>query len=525
MPQSATATVNLTPGVAGPTTITTTVPTFGVSPWGTTFTLGTGEGQYQVLNVDVQFVKKTAGDPNQSFTGAWFWYSPNSTPFVTANAICTDADRCSKSGFFQLDITRSGSPVTYTPSYFYAGNDVANTGNNRVSISLTPSSSSPLPGSITGLQPGDTFSLTLKDGLLTFPADLADYEFRFVYRVIQLVSSGSGSNGPIGVATSTSAGPATLSTAVAPTAVALAGAARVTPDPVSPTPAKFIITASPQVGGVTKTCTVTPPATNCNVTGLTAGQNYTFTTQVIPLGGIGSAQSPASSPVTPFEVATVTSISPSLGSVAGGETVTITGTGFQSGATVSIGSSCTSVNVVSSTQITCVTGARSASVNGVTVTNPSASGVTLSSAYRYVVKPSITSVDMTSGPATGGTSINIVGTGFVVSGLSVRVGGQPCVISSSSTSSVTCTTSAATAGAADIVLTNSDGGSDTELSAFTFVAAPTTSASSLAMTGLNPAPTLSFGAISALLGVVFLLLANYLGLATNRRKTYIGKHR
>ncbi len=53
----------------------------------------------------------------------------------------------------------------------------------------------------------------------------------------------------------------------------------------------------------------------------------------------------------------VTAISPSTGDVSGGTPVTITGTGFSSGATVLLGSSlATAVNVVSATTVKSVTG-------------------------------------------------------------------------------------------------------------------------------------------------------------------------
>jgi hypothetical protein len=54
---------------------------------------------------------------------------------------------------------------------------------------------------------------------------------------------------------------------------------------------------------------------------------------------------------------TVTSISPTSGSMAGGTEVTIEGTGFVAGATVTIGSEATSVVVVSATEIKATTAA------------------------------------------------------------------------------------------------------------------------------------------------------------------------
>ena len=84
-----------------------------------------------------------------------------------------------------------------------------------------------------------------------------------------------------------------------PTAVA--GNARVTVTVAAGTggtPATYLVSASPQVGGVTKTCTVTAPATSCIVTGLTNDVAFTFTATATNASGT-SAASNASAAVTP----------------------------------------------------------------------------------------------------------------------------------------------------------------------------------------------------------------------------------
>jgi len=81
---------------------------------------------------------------------------------------------------------------------------------------------------------------------------------------------------------------------------------------------------------------------------------------------------------------TLTSIDPDTGSVDGGDSVTITGTDFVDGATVTFGgSSATSVVVVSDTSITCVTPAHAAAAVDVVVTNPDAQSDTLASGFTY----------------------------------------------------------------------------------------------------------------------------------------------
>ncbi len=80
----------------------------------------------------------------------------------------------------------------------------------------------------------------------------------------------------------------------------------------------------------------------------------------------------------------VVSVSPSDGPITGNTTITITGTGFVSGATVTVGSgSCASVSFVSATQLTCVTPAHAAGWQTLTVTNPGGQSASLPSAFAF----------------------------------------------------------------------------------------------------------------------------------------------
>lgn len=82
---------------------------------------------------------------------------------------------------------------------------------------------------------------------------------------------------------------------------------------------------------------------------------------------------------------TITDISPLTGSVAGGTAVTITGTEFATGATVTFGGdSATDVVVVSATEITCVTPAHTAGAVDVVVTNTDTGTVTSAGGFTYV---------------------------------------------------------------------------------------------------------------------------------------------
>jgi hypothetical protein len=76
-------------------------------------------------------------------------------------------------------------------------------------------------------------------------------------------------------------------------------------------------------------------------------------------------------------VPTVSAVSPSSGATAGGTRITITGSGFHSDATVSVGgSAATAVTVVSGTQITATTPAHAAGTVDVQVTTPGGTSAT-----------------------------------------------------------------------------------------------------------------------------------------------------
>ena len=81
---------------------------------------------------------------------------------------------------------------------------------------------------------------------------------------------------------------------------------------------------------------------------------------------------------------TVSTISPTSGTTAGGTAVTITGTGFLAGATVTLGgTAATGVTVVNSTSITATTPAHAAGAVNVVVTNTDTQSGTKTSGYTY----------------------------------------------------------------------------------------------------------------------------------------------
>ena len=86
----------------------------------------------------------------------------------------------------------------------------------------------------------------------------------------------------------------------------------------------------------------------------------------------------------PISVPTITSISPSSGSTEGATAITVTGTNFLVGATVSIGgATCANVVVVTSTTITCTTPTGSAGAKNVVVTNTDTGTTTFTNGFTY----------------------------------------------------------------------------------------------------------------------------------------------
>jgi hypothetical protein len=206
------------------------------------------------------------------------------------------------------------------------------------------------------------------------------------------------------------------------------------------------------------------------------GSSAAWVMQMATFRASGQTQPP------PNPAPTVTSITPNTGTSTGGTAVTITGTGFLSGATVSIGgTAATGVTVVSSTSITATVPAHGAGAVNVSVTNTDNQTGTLTNGYTYTAAnpaPTVTAVNPNTGATTGATAITITGTGFL-SGATVRLGGTAATgVTVVSSTSITATTAAHAAGAVSVSVTNTDAQSGSLTNGYTYTAA-------------NPAPTVT----------------------------------
>ncbi len=191
----------------------------------------------------------------------------------------------------------------------------------------------------------------------------------------------------------------------------------------------------------------------------------------------GSGHSLMSGNFTVVKVAnpapTVSSIAPTSGSQAGGTAVTITGTGFLSGATVKFGGTpATNVTVVSATSITATAPAHAAGKVDVVVTNSDGQSATLAQSFTYALPaPTISGVSPATGPTSGLTPVTITGTNFQ-SGATVTFGTRPATdVTVVSATSITARTPLGPAGtqlAVNVVVTNPDATTVTANNAFTY---------------------------------------------------------
>jgi hypothetical protein len=210
---------------------------------------------------------------------------------------------------------------------------------------------------------------------------------------------------------------------------------------------------------------------------------------------------------------TISSVWPNSGPAVGGTVVTITGTAFQSGATVTFGQSpATGVVFNSATQLQATTPAHAQGTVDVIVRNPDGQIATVSGGFTYQPVPA-PGVSPASGTIAGDTPVTITGTGFQpgVPGTTVTFGGVAGTgVNVLSSTKIQVTTPAHAAGAVDVKVTNPDSQSLTLPGGYTYVTSPiidslsvdsglSTGGTPVTITGSNFAggATVTFGTLSA----------------------------
>jgi hypothetical protein len=206
----------------------------------------------------------------------------------------------------------------------------------------------------------------------------------------------------------------------------------------------------------------------------------------------------------------ITGISPLVGSTTGGNSITITGTNFTGETSVTFdGLDATSINVVNSTTITCITPARTTAGDvGIIVTSEGRTSTAFSS-FTYITPPVITSISPSSGSTLGGTNTTITGTNFT-GAISVTFDGLAATsINVVNSTTITCITPAHSAGAVNVIVTTG-GGPSASFSSFTYNTPPnitgisqltgsTAGGTSVTITGTSftGATSVTFGGLAA----------------------------
>jgi len=118
---------------------------------------------------------------------------------------------------------------------------------------------------------------------------------------------------------------------------------------------------------------------------------------------------------------TVTKVTPKTGPATGATSVTITGTNLTGATAVEFGATpAAKFTVTSSTSITATSPAHAAGLVDVTVTTAGGtSAISLKDHYKFT--PLVTSVSPTSGPAAGGTTVTVSGSGFALGSSATKI--------------------------------------------------------------------------------------------------------
>ncbi len=256
----------------------------------------------------------------------------------------------------------------------------------------------------------------------------------FVYgTVLPVVTSVSPTGGPVGGGnTVTVNGTGFTGT----TLVTFGGTAGTSVSVVNDT--QLTVTAPPHLAGTVDLLVTTGSGTSSN----TAADNYLY----------GAA------------LPVITAVAPGSGPLSGGNTVTITGTGFTGATSVTFGGTAgSSLSVASDTSLTVVAPAHAAGVVDIVVTTPIGSNTnTAADNYTYSNAPFILSLSPAAGPTAGGTVVTISGVGFT-GATGVTFGGTAATAYTvNSSTQITATAPAHSAGTVNVVVTGPDGSSPTD---------------------------------------------------------------
>jgi hypothetical protein len=200
---------------------------------------------------------------------------------------------------------------------------------------------------------------------------------------------------------------------------------------------QITVTSPAQTAGPTQVTVVTPSGTS-------NGETFTF--------------------VAPASAAT---LSPSSGPIGGGTRVTISGTDLAGATSVDFGPGPATVISDTGTQVVATTPPGVAGTVAVTVTTPG--GTSSPGQFTYTTPPSAQTVDPSSGPTVGGTTVTISGTDLA-GATSVDFGPSPATVISDTGTRIVVTTPPGAPGAAVVTVATPGGASSP--ADFAYAAAP-----------------------------------------------------
>ncbi len=164
----------------------------------------------------------------------------------------------------------------------------------------------------------------------------------------------------------------------------------------------------------------------------------------------------------------VTTVSPSAGDASGGTQVVLDGADFEEGVSVSVNDVPAAVLSVTPTRVVVRMPPHAPAKVGLVVTNPDSQFTWVPAAFTYEdAGPAITHVSPATGATAGGTSVSIVGSGFVA-GATVAFGGVPATVLSQESGVIVATAPAHEAGPVSILVRNPDGRTATAPGAYTY---------------------------------------------------------
>jgi MYXO-CTERM domain-containing protein len=199
----------------------------------------------------------------------------------------------------------------------------------------------------------------------------------------------------------------------------------------------------------------------------------------------------------PVPPPTLAAVVPTSGPIDGGTEVTLTGSHFEEGATVTFGDVPATVVGTDLGSISATSPAHLAGTVAVTVTNPDGYASTLAASFTFEPPappppppdppPTLATVIPDRGPTAGGTAVTISGTGFAA-GATVTVGGTAAVVRTVEPTAIEIDTPAHGAGRVDVTVTNHDGRAAALSGAFEFESPAAAQSPPQAEPDATPAP-------------------------------------